>query len=500
MAHGAPIVRARAGPSGEPLAGDPVIGLEIHVQLLTASKMFCGCAVAFGAPPNTLICPVCLGLPGALPVTNRRAVALGLRTAVALGCAVAPESRFHRKNYYYPDLPKNYQISQYQYMDHPPLGSDGWLEFAADGVPRAVRIRRVHLEEDTGKLLHVERDGVVSHTLVDYNRSGVPLMEVVTQPDLRSPGEAREFLINLRALLQYLEVSSGRMEEGTMRVDANVSLRGPEGSPGIRTEVKNINSLRAVERALVFEAARQADLLAAGGTVTQETRHWDERRQVTFASRVKEEAQDYRYFPEPDLIPIGVAPGVVEHARETLPELPAQKATRYVSALGLSSYDADLIVRRPPLAVFFEQALALYPNAKALANWLSGDVAGLLNADDREIDETAFRPETLAALLRLIDEGRISGRIAKDLLPDLVRAGADPAALVAARGLEQISDAAELNRLVESVLAAHPGPVEEFRKGKERALSFLVGQVMRETRGRANPELVNRLLRERLRG
>jgi len=500
VAKGPALVSATAGRAREPIAAEPVIGLEIHVQLLTASKMFCGCAVAFGAPPNTLICPVCLGLPGALPVTNGRAVALGLRTAVALRCALAPESRFHRKNYYYPDLPKNFQISQYQYMDHPPLGSDGWLEFTAEGAPRAVRIGRVHLEEDTGKLLHVEREGAVSHTLIDYNRSGVPLMEIVTQPDLRSPAEAREFLIALRAMLQYLRVSSGRMEEGTMRVDANVSLRGADGAAGTRTEVKNMNSLRAVERALAFEAARQADLLAAGGTVTQETRHWDERRQLTFASRVKEEAQDYRYFPEPDLIPITVEQAEVERVRQTLPELPAQKATRYVSALGLSAYDADLIVRRPPFAAFFERALALYPNAKALANWLTGDVAGLLNAEDKEVDETPLRPEGLVALLRLIDEGRISGRIAKDLLPELVRGGADPSALVAARGLEQISDAADLTRLVEQALAAHPGAVEEFRKGKSRALTFLVGQVMKETRGRANPDLVNRLLRERLGG
>ncbi|MBI3976507.1 MAG: Asp-tRNA(Asn)/Glu-tRNA(Gln) amidotransferase subunit GatB, partial [Armatimonadetes bacterium] len=458
------------------------------------------CPVTFGAPPNTLICPVCLGLPGALPVTNRRAVELGLRTAVALGCGIAPQSRFHRKNYYYPDLPKNFQISQYQYMDHPPLGSDGWLEFTVEGTSRAVRIRRVHLEEDTGKLLHVERDGAVRHTLIDYNRSGVPLMEIVTQPDLRSPAEAREFLISLRALLQYLEVSTGRMEEGTMRVDANVSLRGPDGMPGVRTEVKNMNSLRAVERALAFEAARQADLLRAGSPVTQETRHWEERRQITFPSRLKEEAQDYRYFPEPDLISLTVEEGRVERVRGALPELPAQKVARYVSALGLSAYDADLIVRRPPLAAFFEAVVAAYPNRKAVANWLTGDVAGILNADGKEIDEAALRPETLVALLRLIDEGRISGRTAKDLLPDLVRSGGDPAALVAARGLEQISDTADLQRLVDAVLAAHPGPADEFRQGKEKALAFLVGQVMKETRGRANPELVNRLLRERLRG
>ncbi len=479
---------------------DVVIGLEIHVQLQTASKMFCGCAVAFGAPPNTLICPICLGLPGALPVTNRRAVELGLRTATALGCTIAPRSQFHRKNYYYPDLPKNYQISQYQYMDHPPLATDGWLEFAVEGAERAVRIRRVHLEEDTGKLIHVERDGAVTHTLIDYNRSGVPLMEIVTQPDLRSPAESREFLVALRALLQYLDVSSGRMEEGTLRVDANVSRRAPDGALGTRTEVKNMNSLRAVERALAYEAARQAEVLAGGGSVVQETRHWDERRQVTFASRSKEEAEDYRYFPEPDLLPIVIDDAWVERVRAGLPELPAQKRARYRRALGLSAYDADLIVRQPRLAAFFEEALDGYPNAKALAHWLTGDVAGILNAEGKEIEEVALRPPTLVGLLQLIDGGRISGRTAKELLPVLIREGGDPAALVAARGLEQISASADLEQLVDQVIAAHPGPAEEFRRGKDKTLIFLVGQVMKGSRGRANPDLVNRMLRERLRG
>ncbi len=478
---------------------DTVIGLEIHVQLQTASKMFCGCAVRYAAPPNTLICPVCLGLPGALPVINGRAVALALRTAVALGCTIAPHSQFHRKNYYYPDLPKNYQISQYQYMDHPPLGVDGWVEFTVEGEPRAVRIRRVHLEEDTGKLLHVEVGGAVTHSLIDYNRSGVPLMEIVTQPDLRSPAEARECLLALRALLQYLEVSSVRMEEGMLRVDANVSRRAADGTPGTRTEVKNMNSLRAVERALAFEAGRQAEVLRGGGVVVQETRHWDERRQITFPSRTKEEAQDYRYFPEPDLGRLSIDEAMVEAVLRTLPELPAQRHSRYVG-LGLTAADADLIVRQPRLAAFFEEALAAYPQAKTLANWITGDVAGVLNEQGKEIDEVALRPETLIALLRLIDGGRISGRTAKELLPELIRDGGDPAVLVASRGLEQISDVADLEHLIERVIAAHRGPAEEVRQGKVKAFTFLVGQVMRETRGRANPELVNRLLRERLRG
>ncbi|MDQ7827658.1 MAG: Asp-tRNA(Asn)/Glu-tRNA(Gln) amidotransferase subunit GatB [Armatimonadota bacterium] len=474
-----------------------VIGLEIHAQLLTASKMFCGCAVAFGAPPNTLVCPVCLGLPGALPVPNRRAVELGLRTALALGCRVHPRSQFHRKNYYYPDLPKNYQISQYQYMDHPPLATDGWLEIEVDGEGRAIRIRRVHLEEDTGKLLHPQ-DGR-PRSLVDYNRSGVPLMEIVTQPDLRSPAEAREFLLELRALLQTLEVSAGRMEEGTLRVDANISLRRPDGTLGTRTEVKNLNSLRALERALTFEAERQAALLAQGAPVVQETRHWDERRQVTFSTRTKEEAEDYRYFPEPDLVPLHIDEAWLDTVRASLPELPAQKRARYVTALGLGRHEANLLVRDPKLASFFEATLAAFPQPRTVANWLVGDVAGVLNAEGREIDQTALTPARLADLLRLVEEGRISIRAAKELLPEVMRRDVPPAALVAERGLEQLSDPEALARVVEEVLAAHPRPAEEYRQGKDRALAFLVGQVMKRTGGRANPDLVNRLLRERLR-
>jgi len=474
-----------------------VIGLEIHAQLLTASKMFCGCAVAFGAPPNTLVCPVCLGLPGALPVPNRRAVELGLRTALALGCRVHPRSQFHRKNYYYPDLPKNYQISQYQYMDHPPLATDGWLEIEVDGEVRAIRIRRVHLEEDTGKLLHPQ-DGR-PRSLVDYNRSGVPLMEIVTQPDLRSPAEAREFLLELRALLQTLEVSAGRMEEGTLRVDANISLRQPDGTLGTRTEVKNLNSLRALERALTFEAERQAGLLAQGTPVVQETRHWDERRQVTFSTRTKEEAEDYRYFPEPDLVPLHIDEAWLDAIRASLPELPAQRRARYVTALGLGRHEANLIVRDPKLAAFFEATLAAFPQPRTVANWLVGDVAGVLHAEGREIDQTALTPARLADLLRLVEEGRISIRAAKELLPEVMRRDDPPAALVAERGLEQLSDPEALARVVDEVLAAHSQPAEEYRQGKDRALAFLVGQVMKRTGGRANPDLVNRLLRERLR-
>ncbi len=484
------------------MRGEPVIGLEIHVQLLTASKMFCGCATTFGAPPNTLICPVCLGLPGSLPVLNGRAVNLGLRAALALDCRVHPRSQFHRKNYYYPDMPKNYQISQYQYADHPPLATAGALEILVDGQPRRVRIRRVHLEEDTGRLVHTTPAGAAleagAASLVDYNRSGVPLMEIVTEPDLRSPAEAREFLLALRRLLQFAEVSSGRMEEGTLRCDANVSLRVPGGPPGTRSEVKNMNSIRSVERALAFEIARQADVLARGEPVAQETRHWDERRAVTFGSRSKEEAQDYRYFPEPDLVPLEVDETWIQGVRAALPELPAARRDRFVAAFGLSSYDADLLTGSAAMARFFEDAVGLFPKPKIVANWLVGDVTAYLNEHGVEIDQITLTPARLAALLRLIDDGTLSGRIAKDVLTEAITQHQDPPAIVDARGLRQISDEDTLRGIVDAVIAEHPEPVAEIRAGKNRALGFLVGQIMKATGGRANPETANRLLRERL--
>jgi aspartyl-tRNA(Asn)/glutamyl-tRNA(Gln) amidotransferase subunit B len=478
-------------PAGAPRT---VVGLEIHVQLLTASKMFCGCAVAFGAPPNTLVCPTCLGLPGALPVLNRRAVDLGLRTALALACHVHPRSQFHRKNYYYPDLPKNYQISQYEYAGHVPLASGGALEIGT-GARRVVRIRRVHLEEDTGRLLHAEGAG---GTLVDFNRSGVPLMEIVTEPDLRSPEEAREFLTALRRLLQFAEVSSGRMEEGTLRCDANVSLEGDDGAPGVRTEVKNMNSIRAVERALAYEVARQVEARRRGEAVAQETRHWDERRGVTFGSRSKEEAQDYRYFPEPDLVPLEVDEAWLARIRASLPELPAARRDRLMTAFGLGFADADRLTASPAMARFFEETVAMVSDARAVANWLVGEVAAYLNEHDTEIDAITLTPRRLADLLRLVEDGTLSGRLAKEVLVAMIEGDADAAAVVEARGLRQISDEAALGRIVEEVLAAHPGPVADVRAGKHRALGFLVGQVMKATGGRANPEAVNRLLRERV--
>jgi aspartyl-tRNA(Asn)/glutamyl-tRNA(Gln) amidotransferase subunit B len=451
--------------------------------------------VAFGAPPNTLICPVCLGLPGALPVLNARAVDLGLRTALALGCAVHPRSQFHRKNYYYPDIPKNYQISQYQYADHAPLATGGVLEIIVDGQRRPVRIRRVHLEEDTGRLVHPDD---LDASLVDYNRSGIPLMEIVTEPELHSPAEAREFLVALRRLLQFAEVSTGRMEEGTLRCDANLSLQPVGGRPGVRTEIKNMNSIRSVERALAFEAARQAEALARGEGVEQETRHWDERRAVTFGSRVKEEAQDYRYFPEPDLVPIEVDEAWLRRVRAGLPELPAARRDRFIATWGLSFYDADLLTASPAMAAFFEETVAAFPRAKTVANWLVGDVTAYLNEHNVEIERIALTPARLAALLQLIEDGTVSARTAKDVLVEMIARDQEAPAIVAARGLTQISDEETLARVVDTVVAQHPDAAAEIRAGREKVMGFLVGQIMRATGGRANPETVGRLLRERL--
>jgi aspartyl-tRNA(Asn)/glutamyl-tRNA(Gln) amidotransferase subunit B len=472
-----------------------VVGLEVHVQLLTESKMFCGCATAFGAAPNTQVCPVCLGLPGALPVLNRRAVDLGLRAAIAFGCRVHPRSQFHRKNYFYPDLAKNYQISQYQYAEHPPLATDGVLEVAVDGERRPIRVRRVHLEEDTARLVHAEGGRA---SLIDYNRSGIPLMEIVTEPDLRSPAEARECLLAIRRLLQFTEVSSGRMETGTLRCDANISLRPAGGLPGTRTEVKNMNSIRAVERALAYEAARQREIIARGDAVAQETRHWDEGRGTTFGSRSKEEAQDYRYFPDPDLVPLDIDEAWAARVRAVLPELPAARRDRFAATFGLSAYDADLLTATPAMATFFEETGAIFPQPKTVSNWLIGEVAAYLNDHDTDIDRVPLTPKRLAALLRLVEDGTISHRSAKDVLVEILDRDQDPDVVVAARGVTQISDEATLRRVIDDVVSAHPGPVADVRAGKERAMGFLVGRVMQATGGRANPATAGRLLRERL--
>lgn len=473
---------------------EAVIGLEVHVELKTASKAFCSCSTAFGAPPNTQVCPVCLGLPGVLPVINRQMVEFGLKTALALNCSIAPICKFDRKNYYYPDLPKNYQISQYDL----PLARDGYLEIEVDGVKKRVGIIRVHMEEDAGKLIHGEEPGA-DYSLVDYNRAGVPLLEIVSAPDLRSPDEARAYMEKLKAILEYLEVSDCKMQEGSLRCDANVSVR-PKGSTvfGTKTEVKNMNSFRALHRALSYEIERQISLLERGERIIQETRAWDEQRQVTYSLRSKEEAHDYRYFPEPDLVPLAIEQEWIERVRSTLPELPDARRERLIKDYGLPEYDARVITGSKALADYFERAVSLFPDPKQVSNWLMGDFMRLLNAKGLEPQEAPVPPEGLAELLKLQQEGTISIRIAKEVLEEMFATGRGAREIVEAKGLTQITDVDQLTAIVEKVLAAHPKVVEDYRKGKEKALGFLVGQVMKETRGKANPNLVNQLLKERI--
>ncbi len=473
---------------------ETVIGLEVHVELATRSKMFCACSTAFGAPPNSQVCPVCLGLPGALPVPNHQALAYALRAALALECAVDPDCRWDRKNYHYPDLPKGYQITQYAR----PIARNGQLCFVSGGEERAVRIRRLHAEEDTGKSTH---EGVAAaFTGVDLNRAGVPLIEIVSEPDIRSPEEARLYLQALRTLLLYTGVSDVKMEEGSLRCDANISLR-PAGAMeyGALVEVKNMNSFRSVQRALEYEEQRQAAALDAGERIVRETRHWDEKRGITFSSRSKEEAHDYRYFPEPDLGPCALSPAFIEEQRRLLPELPGARQARY-RALGLSDYDTGVLVADPALAAFYDRMLEAGAAPREGAALLTVELLGRLNALGASVVGSGclVRPEQLAALQKLVAAGTISGKIAKGVLDDMVASGKDPAAIVAERGLQQISDAGAVEQAVRAAIAAHPQSVADYRAGKKQALGFLVGQVMKETKGKANPALVNDVLRQEL--
>ncbi|MBC7104702.1 MAG: Asp-tRNA(Asn)/Glu-tRNA(Gln) amidotransferase subunit GatB [Firmicutes bacterium] len=474
---------------------EAVIGLEVHVELKTRSKIFCSSSAEFGADPNSHVCPVCLGLPGVLPVVNRQVVAYAIRAALALNCEVAGFCKFDRKNYYYPDMPKNYQISQYDL----PLARNGYLEIEVDGRPKRVGIVRLHMEEDTGKLVHQGTITTTPYSLVDYNRAGVPLIEIVSAPDLRSPEEARAYMEKLRSVIQYTGVSDCRMEEGSLRCDANVSVR-PAGSRelGVKTEIKNLNSFRSLQRALAYEIRRQIEVLEEGGRVVQETRTWDEARGVTLSMRTKEEAHDYRYFPEPDLVPLVIDRAWVEEIRRTLPELPDARRARFMEQYGLSAYDAGVLTATREMADYFEECLRHYPDPKTVANWVMGDLSRLLNAANVEIAACRVRPAQLGQMLRLIDRGTISGKIGKSVLEEMFVSGRDPEEIVREKGLVQITDEAALRAVVEEVVAANPKVVEDYRKGKAKALGFLVGQVMKATKGKASPDAVNRLLRERL--
>lgn len=475
---------------------EPVIGLEVHAQLLTTSKMFCGCRADYaGADPNTLVCPICLGMPGVLPVVNERAVEFGAMTGLALNCTVQEVNVFSRKSYFYPDLPKNYQISQYDL----PLCTAGWLLADVEGGQARIGVRRVHLEEDTAKLTHVEAGGQ-SYSLIDFNRSGMPLMEIVSEPDMHSLAEVHGYITKLRSILRWLGVSSGDMEKGAMRFEANVSLR-PRGTAtlGNRVEIKNLNSFRAVLRSCEYEIARQAQVLNAGGHIDQETLGWDDERNVTFTQRSKEEAHDYRYFPEPDIPPLVLTQEWVENIRRRLPELPDTKRARFSADYGLSPYDARLLVEERAVAEYFEAAVLGKPGrAKAAANWISGELFRLMNESGQSIEQVEITAQALNELIDLVDSGAISNRSAKEIFEEMYRTGRPPGQIVQARGLTQISDTAEIEAAVARAIAGNPQAVADYRGGKETAAKFLVGQVMKETKGRANPALVNRLLAEKL--
>lgn len=475
---------------------EAIIGLEIHAELATQSKMFCGCRVvdSVTAPPNTAVCPVCLGMPGMLPVVNRAAVVMAMRVALALHCTIEPRNIFARKNYFYPDLPKSYQISQYE----APLAVDGWVDIDVDGLTRRVHVRRVHLEEDTGKLTHGEKNGS-AYSLVDYNRSGVPLLEIVSEPDMRTVEEARAYAVKVRHILRYLGVNSGDMEKGVIRFEANVSVR-PSGNKelGTRTEVKNLNSFRSLASAAAFEIERQTAVLEAGGVVKQATLGWDEASEKTYSQRSKEDAQDYRYFPEPDLPPLAVDESWVAEVRQTLPVLPDARRERYVTAFNLSAYDAGLLVEERAVADWYETAVGAGGDPKKVANWIVNDLFRLLNERRTTIEALPTKPGDLVDLISLVDDRVINHSTAREVLAAMVESGEKPEAIVDARGWRQIGDEAALAAVIDQVLADNPDEVADYRAGKVALRGWFVGQVMRATGGQADPTIVNRLLIERL--
>jgi aspartyl-tRNA(Asn)/glutamyl-tRNA(Gln) amidotransferase subunit B len=476
-------------------AFETVIGLEVHAQLRTVSKIFCGCATRFGDPPNTNTCPVCLGMPGALPVLNARVVEMAVKAALATECRVNRRSIFARKNYFYPDLPKGYQISQYE----EPLAEHGRVPIEPAGGPRFVGLTRIHMEEDAGKLIHEGMHDSAARSYVDYNRAGVPLIEIVSEPEIRSPEEAWHYLTRLRSILLYIGVCDGNMEEGSLRCDANVSVR-PRGASakGTKVEIKNLNSFRNVQRALEHEIARQSRLLEEGGAVVQETRLWDADAGRTLPMRSKEEAMDYRYFPEPDIPPLVLDEAWIEEIRRSIPELPAARKARYVAAWGLPEADAHFLTIEPAMASYMEETAEASGSPRLASNWIVTELMGRLNADGKDIAGSPVRPASLAALIRLIADGTISGKIAKSVFEEMYTTGADPGDVVKEKGLVQISDESAVAALVDQVLAANPAQADQYRAGKTAALGWLVGQVMKASSGRANPQLVNRLLKERL--
>jgi aspartyl-tRNA(Asn)/glutamyl-tRNA(Gln) amidotransferase subunit B len=469
---------------------EPVIGLEVHAQLKTTTKIFCACSTSFGAPPNTHTCPVCLGMPGVLPVLNKKVVEYTMRMAIATHCTIAKTSRFARKNYFYPDLPKGYQISQYEL----PIAQGGYIDIEHNSESQRIGITRIHMEEDAGKLGH---DPARPISLVDFNRTGVPLIEIVSEPDIRNPEAAGAYLRKLRAIVRYLGICDGNLEEGSFRCDANVSIR-PSGTDafGTRTELKNLNSFKHVEKALRYEINRQKEVILDGEKVVQETRLWDPETNKTTSMRGKEEAHDYRYFPDPDLLPLVIDEQWIEKIAADLPELPDEKRKRFTQQYGLPPHDAELLTSDRELADYFEDCVSSFRDAKQVSNWIMGSLLGLLNAQGKTIDASPISAQHLAQLLDLIDKGTISGKIAKTIFDEMAHTGKPPESIVEEKGLVQITDTGIIEAAVSDVIASHPDEVEAYRSGKTKLLGFFVGQTMKATRGKANPKLVNALLKK----
>ncbi len=471
---------------------EPVIGLEVHAQLLTNTKIFCGCSTRFGEEPNSNTCPICLGMPGVLPVLNKKVVEYAIKMAIATHCRVNKTSTWARKNYFYPDLPKGYQITQFAH----PIAEAGYVDIEIDGTKKRIGITRIHMEEDAGKSIH---DDLSPFSYVDLNRAGVPLIEIVSEPDMRNTDEAVHYLRRVHEILVYLEICDGNMEEGSFRCDANISLR-PKGEKefGIRAELKNMNSFHNVQHALEYEIQRQRAILEGGGRVVQETRLWDVPQGVTHSMRGKEEARDYRYFPEPDLVPVVISDEWKENIKNTIPELPMEKRERFISEYGVPSYDAGVLTADRDLADYYEETVRLCGKPKIASNWVMGDFLAYLNEEKLEVTESPVTPRTLAELIEIIEDGTISGKIAKEVFEDMWKSEKDPREIVEEKGLVQITDTAELEKIVEEVLAASQKQLEQYKSGKTQLFGFFVGQTMKATRGKANPQIVNELIKKKL--